>query len=245
LLTSPSRAPSARSAACARGRRASRGRAAGLQPRERVVSREDRDRCSSGIELHGHDDVGLRRDIQAAKLRRHDADDVRRLPVHDELAPERRRLAGEAGLPKRMRQDHRIRGTRGSPVLLLREPAAAHRLHAERLKQAVRDAKRAYPHRLLAARERLATVVPQADLGERAALLPVREVHSRRTVIYAAKCSNCFSSARRVKLCPIENSFRSDSVILSIPLPQPNVTVAMPRVPPVNTVSPTTSPNLR
>jgi hypothetical protein len=56
-------------------------------------------------------------------------------------------------------------------MLGLREPSAAHRLHAERLKQPIRGAKRAQPHRSVAARERLAAVRPEADLGERSILV--------------------------------------------------------------------------
>jgi len=69
--------------------------------------------------------------------------DFRRLRIDLELTPDGRFIGAESPLPERMREDNRPGPFYRGPVLRFREPTSAHRLHAERLKRAVRDSKSA------------------------------------------------------------------------------------------------------
>ncbi len=117
---------------------------AGLEPRDALKADVERDRLRGrGSEPHGDDHVGLRRHVEESEVGRHDADDFRRLRIDLELTPDGRFIGAESPLPERMREDDRSWPFDRGPVLRFRESASAHRLHAERLKCAVRDSKSA------------------------------------------------------------------------------------------------------
>ena len=140
-----------------------RYRDTGLEPRESFIA-EVADDDLLGLELYGEDHVGLRRHVEESEVGRHDADHVRRprqgqsaaaaLCRDRQLAPERRVVAAESPLPERVRENDGQRTLGRGPVFLLRESTSARRLHAERLKRAVRHQESAYPLRLAAIGQR-------------------------------------------------------------------------------------------
>ena len=141
------------------------------------------------VDAHGEDHVVPRRQVEETEIRRHDADHSRgrckrrtagvSRRLERELSAEHRFVAAEP-LPKRMRENDR-RGTLGGRrVLAFAEPTSARRLHAERLKRAVRDEERAHAPRLAAVGERRGARLPDADLGECPVLVSISEVHRRR-----------------------------------------------------------------
>ena len=74
---------------------------AGVTPglsRASALQAEAADGFTGRVEPHGDDDVELRRHVEEPEIARHDADDLRRPPVDDEIAPERRRVAAETAL---------------------------------------------------------------------------------------------------------------------------------------------------
>ena len=94
-----------------------------------------------------------------------------------ERTPDGCLVAAESPLPERIGKNDGRRTIAREAVLLRREPAPVRRLHAQRLKRALRDEKSAQTLRLAAIRQRRGAVLPEADVRKGPVLVAVREVH--------------------------------------------------------------------